>query len=373
MKNKFSVILGLTFVIYIFGFFTLQLIAKEKTFSELENRNLATRPDFTIDNLLNGTFTKDYETFIADQFPLRNPFISVKSNTERLLQKKENNGVYIGKDDYFLQDFTKPDMLLAYKNAGYISSLAENFNVYVALAPTATKVLADKLPLFAAPYDEGVFINDFYTALSDKVYKVPLLATLQNHKDEGIYYKTDHHWTTLGAYYGYVAFCETAGLTPLALENFNIETVSNSFYGSLFSKGNFTFASPDSLQLFYPKKEIPVTVTYEATGEIVDSLYAYDHLKTKDQYSVFLDNNHPLIRIQTGTQNGRKLLVVKDSYANCFVPFLIAHYEEIQIVDLRLLNMPLKTFALQNNIEDVLILYNVQNFSTEGKLSLLTK
>lgn len=243
MKNKLPLILGITFVIYISGFFALQLVAKDQTFSELENRNLATRPDFTIEGLLDGTFTKDFETFVADQFPLRNQFISVKSNTEHLLQKKENNGVYIGADHYFLQNFTKPDMDLARKNAGYISNLAEDFNVYVALAPTATKILADKLPNFATPYDEGIFINDFYSALSDKVHKVPLLSTLQNHKDEAIYYKTDHHWTTLGAYYGYVAFCETAGLTPLALEDFNIETVMIASMALSFQRGTLPLLS----------------------------------------------------------------------------------------------------------------------------------
>lgn len=373
MKNKLPLILGLTFIIYIFGFLALQVVTQDQTFSELENRNLATKPEFTLEKLFAGTFTKDYETFISDQFPLRNQFISVKSNTEHLLQKKENNGVYIGADHYFLQNFTKPDMDLATKNADYISTLAEDFNVYVALSPTATKILEDKLPSFATPYDEGLFITDFYNELSDKVHKVPLLSTLQSHSSEPIYYKTDHHWTTLGAYYGYVAFCETAGLTPLALEDFNIETVSEEFYGSLFSKGNFTFAEPDALQIFYPKNEESLKVTYEATGEVKDTLYAYNYLDTKDKYSVFLDNNHPLIRIQTGVKNGRKIIVVKDSYANCFVPFLTAHYEEIQVVDLRLLSMPLKTFATQNNIDDVLILYNVQNFSAEGKLSLLTK
>lgn len=373
MKNKLPVVLGITFLVYIFAFFGLQLIAKDQSFSELENRNLATKPDFTVKGLLDGSFTDKFETYIADQFPLRNPFISLKSNSEKLLQKKENNGVFIGKDDYFLQKFNTPDMNLAQNNADYISNLAEDFNVYVALAPTATKVLENKLPAFATTYDESTYITDFYNLLSDKVYKIPLLSALQNHATENIYYKTDHHWTTLGAYYGYVAFCESAGLTPLALDDFNIETVSDSFYGSLFSKGNFTFAKPDSLQIFYPKDETPVTVTYEATREVTDSLYAYKHLETKDKYSVFLDNNHPLIHIQTGTKNGRKLMVVKDSYANCFVPFLTAHYEEIQIVDLRLLTIPLKTYATQNNIDDVLVLYNVQNFSTEAKLSLLTK
>lgn len=373
MKNKLPIVLGITFLIYIFGFFGLQLIAKDQTFSELENRTLMTRPTFTLNGLLTGSFNKDFETYVADQFPLRNPFISLKSNSERLLQKKENNGVYIGKDDYFLQKFDTPDMNLASRNAGYINQLADSFNVYMALAPTATKVLEEKLPAFSTTYDESLYINDFYSLLSNKVHKVPLLLALQNHKEEAIYYKTDHHWTALGAYYGYVAFCKTAGLTPLPLEAFNIETVSDSFYGSLFSKGNFTFASPDHLQIFYPKNESPVTVTYEATGETTDSLYAYKHLETKDKYSVFLDSNHPMIRIQTGTKNGRKLMVVKDSYANCFVPFLTAHYEEIQVLDLRLLSMPLKTFATENHIDDILVLYNVQNFSSESKLSLLTK
>ena len=373
MKNKFPIVLGITFLIYIFGFFGLKLIAKDKIFSELENRKLTTRPDFTINGLLNGSFTKDFETYVADQFPLRNPFISLKSNTERLLQKKENNGVYIGKDDYFLQKFNFPDMNLASRNANYINDLAQHFNVYMALAPTATKVLEEKLPAFSTTYDEGLYIHDFYDLLSNQVHQVPLLSALLAHKEEPIYYKTDHHWTTLGAYYGYVAFCETAGLTPLPLEAFNIETVSSSFYGSLFSKGNFTFASPDTLQIFSLKDEVPVTVTYESTGKTTDSLYVYEHLNTKDKYSVFLDSNHPLLRIQTGTKNGRKLMIVKDSYAHCLVPFLISHYEEIQVVDLRLLSMPLKTFATDNHIDDILILYNVQNFSTESKLSLLTK
>lgn len=373
MKSKLPVVLGVTFIFYIFGFFGLKIVAKDQSSSELENRNLAGKPDFTVEGLLDGTFANDFETYIADQFPLRNSFISLKSNSERLLQKKENNGVYIGKDDYFLQKFEAPDMKLAANNAGYISELAKSFDVYVALAPTATKVLEDKLPLFADTYDEGIYIHDFYNLLSENVHKVPLLNMLQLHKSEELYYKTDHHWTTLGAYYGYVAFCETAGLTPLALDDFNVETVTDSFYGSLFSKGNFTFASPDSIQIFYPKNASEIKVTFEATGVTTDSLYTMDHLETKDKYSLFLDNNHPLVRIETGVKNGKKLMVVKDSYANCFVPFLTAHYEEIQIIDLRLLSMPLKTYAAENHINDILVLYNVQNFSSEGKLSLLTK
>ena len=369
---RLSLWVGLSFLVYIMSFAILQLLIPDKNFSDLENRKLSGLPTLSKTTLLDGSFAEDFETYIADQFPFRNTFISLKSYTDLLLQKKENNGVYIGKDGYFLQDFAKTDFTLASKNAAYINQLSEDFPVYMALAPTATKVLEDKLPAYAMPYDEGEYIRYFYERLGAKVHKVPLLETLSRHKNEAIYYKTDHHWTTLGAYYGYLAFCESAKLAPYTLDDFNIETVSEAFYGTLFSKGNFTFATPDELQLFYPKLDNPVTVTYEATQTTTHSLYNYDHLTTKDKYSVFLDNNHPLIRIQTGVKNGRKLLVLKDSYANCFIPFLTAHYEEIQVLDLRLLNIPVKSFAKENEIDDILLLYNVQNFGIEGKLSLLT-
>ncbi|MBE6024323.1 MAG: hypothetical protein E7231_14255 [Cellulosilyticum sp.] len=375
MKNKLPLLIGCSFIAYIGFFFIFQLIHPKQSFSELENRNLATMPSFSIETLLDGSFGSDFETYIADQFPLRNNFISIKSNSEHLLQKKENNGVFIGKDGYLLQNFEKPDMELAYRNATYISNLAEHFNVYMALAPTATKVLEDKLPMYASPYDEGQYITDFYNALSDNVHKVPVLETLieQSSTNNQLYYKTDHHWTTLGAYYAYSSFCNVAGITPTPLDAFDIETVSTDFYGSLFSKGNFTFIEPDSLQIFYPKVDNPLSITNVLEETTSDSLYDYSYLEAKDKYSVFLDGNHPLIQIKTSVKNGRKLLILKDSYANCFVPFLASHYEEIEILDLRLANFPIQTYAKENQIDDILLLYNVQNFNAEGKLSLLLK
>lgn len=373
MKLKLPTVMGITLVTYIFAFLGMQLLGKDKTFSELENRNLTTLPTFTTESFLNGKYGTDFETYVADQFPLRNTFISMKSYSELLLQKKDNNGVYIGKDDYFLQDFKTPDLELMKRNASYINQYAESHNTYVLIAPTATKILEDKLPSFAQPYDEGGYIHDLTSLLTSKVHVVDALETLLAHNQEDIYYKTDHHWTTLGAYYAYTAFCESADITPLSLDDFNIETVSQEFYGTLFSKGNFTFAQPDTLQIFRAKHANPLTVTYTATGTVTDSLYEMSHLDTKDKYSLFLDNNHPLITIKTGIQNDKKLMIIKDSYANCFVPFLVNDYEEIHILDLRLLNMPLATYATDHNITDTLLLYNVQNFSVEAKLSLLLK
>ncbi|MGL5677343.1 MAG: DHHW family protein [Cellulosilyticaceae bacterium] len=371
MNKRFHIAMALSFVVYIGGFFSLQILAKDKEFSDLENRGLQMLPNFTMERFLEGKFGTDFEKYIADQFPGRNTFIALKSHVELALQKKDNNGVYIGKDGYFLQEFKKPDEELMAKNIDYVNRFAEKANVYFMLAPTATKVHEDRLPSFATPYDEGVYIKDFTEELSDKVHLVDALSKLSEHKEEAIYYKTDHHWTTLGAYYGYTAFCEAYGIEPLAVEDFERLPAGKDFYGTLFSKGNFTFATPDVVEIFEPKQPVEMTVTYVNDEKVVDSLYEMSHLEKKDKYSVFLDGNHAMIEVKTNANNGKKLAVVKDSYANAMMPFLAQHFEEIYILDLRFLNASIPSYLEERGIEDVLMLYNVQNFATLNKLSLI--
>lgn len=373
MKRSFHIGMTLGFVVYIGGFFTLQLLGQDKTFSDLENRPLAGKPVWSEQNFFNGKYGKDVEKYIADQFPLRNQFIALKSHSELMLQKKENNGVYIGADDYFLQKFETPNQTLMEKNIGYINRFAESFEVYFMLVPTATKIYEEKLPSFAQPYDEKAFIEEVTEGLEDKIHQIDVCETLQAHKKEDIYYKTDHHWTTLGAYYGYEAFCKSYGIEPMPLSAFERVTGSQAFYGSLFSKGNFTFAKPDTLELFIPKQEESLDVYYMGSDKHTDSLYEMSHLDKKDKYSVFLDNNHPIIQIKTGIQNGKKLALVKDSYANALIPFLTQHFEEIHVLDLRFLNMPIANYMRTNDLSDVLLLYNVQNFATVNQFSLLGK
>lgn len=375
MKLNLPLALGLTFSAYIFGLFSYHIIAPDKDFSELENRTLKSFPKFSKERFFEGTFGKEFETYIADQFPFRPEFISLKSHSELLLQKKENNGVYIGEDDYFMQHFTTPNLELTSKNASYISQFADvsGLNVYMLLSPTSTKIHEDKLPAYATPYDEKEYIEYFTSKLSENVSVVDLYSALNEHRNEYVYYKTDHHWTTLGAYYGYLAWSEAAGQEPLTLEDFEVVNASDSFYGTLFSKGNFTYAKPDTIQVFNSKTPNTLEVNYVSTNTVTNSLYEESYLDTKDKYSMFLDNNHPLITIKTSVKNGKTLMVLKDSYANCFVPFLTQHYEEIHVLDLRMMNMPILNYAKTNNIDDVIFLYNVQNFSVEAKFSLLVK
>lgn len=373
MNKKFNNILGISFIVYIGIFFVLCLIGKEKDFSELENRVLAKKPKFTKEDLWEGTYSKKVEEYIADQFPYRDRFVSLKSYSELIQGKMDNNGIYIGKQGYLLQKFEEPDKELMEKNIAYLNEFSQKFDTYLMAVPTASKIYEDKLPPFATMYDEERFITQLGSGLDNGIKQVELIDALTGKSEEYIYYRTDHHWTTLGAYYGYRAFCETYGIKPVEIDEFNRVEVSESFYGSLFSKGNFSFVEPDTLELFESENIEPVGVTYVATDRVTDTLYEKDRLATKDKYGVFLDSNHPIVVIKTSVRNAKKLVVIKDSYANSFIPFLTAHFEEIHILDPRFLNMPIAGYITGNGIEDVLFLYNVQSLAVENKFSLLIK
>ncbi len=360
-----------TFLIFIFLMPVLHAVFKDLEFSELENRNLAKRPVLQVEKALDGSFGKEVEAYLADQFPFRNQFLSLKLYTDFAIGKRESNGVFIGKEGRLLQDFKRPDLELLEKNARYINDFAEEIKTWFLLAPTATSIYKECLPAFASPYDEELYLEQVKEALSEKIAFVDTVGDLKEHKGEPIYYKTDHHWTTLGAFYAYQSLCRKMGIAPQELEDFRIERVSESFYGSLYSQGNITFAKPDTVEVFYPKEADGVQVENMADGTVSDSLYAMEYLDKKDKYSLFLNQNQPLLVIRSLAGNGKKLMMIKDSYANCLIPFLTAHFEEIHVLDLRYLNFSVREYALQNGIEEALLLYNVQNFAGDTRLSLL--
>ena len=367
-RMKKGIVIG--FVLYLAFFLFFFVMKKDQKFSPLENRALENRPILEKEALFSGEFTASFETYVADQFPLRDEMIAIKSNIERILGKKDRNGVFIGKDNHLIQDFKKPDMNLLKKNMGYIETFAKVLPTYVMIAPTATKIWEEKLPKFADPYDEGLVLQQIQKQTTSAHF-VDVLPVMESHSEESIYYKTDHHWTTRGAYYAYTAFCQAYGIEPLSLDQFEIEQASTKFYGTLFSKGNFTFVKPDTLEIFHRDGEEQVSVYDLNANDMKDSMYERRFLREKDQYGVFLNQNQPLLILRTDVANGKKLMVVKDSYANCLIPFLTAHFAEIHVMDVRLLNLPLLDYAQAEGISETLILYNVQNFSEETRLSLL--
>lgn len=207
--------------------------------------------------------------------------------------------------------------------------------------------------------------------LSPEISFIDIHDSLKDHLDEYIYFKTDHHWTQRGAYYAYLIAGKLMRFSAININDFDIETVSDSFYGTLYSKSGIRFVKPDCIEIFKPDTETDIKVEYIDTNETSNSLYETDHLNTKDKYSVFLDGNHALVKISTNLNTGKKLLVLKDSYAHSFVPLLTNHYDKIHMIDLRYFNMNITEYIEQNGLNEVLFLYNTISFNEDGTIAKL--
>lgn len=370
-NNVYMKSLMLLFLIFIFGMSILNILGKDKSFSEQENRKLKTKPVFSVDNLLYNKFTSKYEKYIADQFVFRNSFINVKSVSERVMCKKENNDVYLGHDDYLIDKFKKPnkdDFNERMKAVNAFSNKNKNLSKYIMLIPNKVKVLEDKLPAFTPVENQTEYINKFYSGLEKDIKPIDVFGILNKNKDKYIYYKTDHHWNTEGAYLAYLKFCDSAGITPKEASEYNIMPVSNDFYGTLQARVGTKNTDSDTIKVYLPKKEEWVVVNYIEEKKKSASLYNSKSLDSKDKYSVFLGGNHSIVKIDTKISNNKNLLVIKDSYANCFIPFLTSHFSSIIVVDLRYYAEDINTLIKDYNVTDVLMLYNVNTFFEDSSI-----
>ncbi len=345
-------------------FTAADLIHGDRLYSELENRLLAGRPEFTGAAFLGGDFSKDYEEYVTDQFIGRDKWVSIKTRMDILFQKKDVGGVYLGRDDYLLEqhlpeDYTKQQEA---KKIALLNRLVEDWNARVMLVPTADNILTEKLPAYASYYDETRLLEEVRRQVGERNY-IDVYSVLQEHKDEEIYYRTDHHWTSLGAYYGYVAWTRGTHSFLYPYNTENMTTVSDGFRGSLYSRVPVV-RTRDRIKIFPETEARAVTVTYDFK-ETAASFYEESYLDTKNQYGYFLDDNHAFAEIQTDYENGRTLFLIKDSYANSMIPLLQPHYTTIYVVDLRYYNGSL--YELMESCEpengmDVLVLYNCVHF-----------
>jgi len=365
LKNK--IYIGL-FIGFILGFSLLNFITPSREISETENRPLQQFPKFSFERLVSGVFTSEFDTYMSDQFVLKDNWVGLKSDVERLLIKGKNNSVYFGKDGYLLEEFLTEGKYFN-RNLEAINSFHEKMPdllTTVMLIPTAVKIYEDKLPMFAPTYDQSLMLNEAEAELN--VELIDTFSILKAHRDEYIYYKTDHHWTTLGAFYAYQALMNTLGEQPYSLDSFDIETVSDQFYGTYYSKANNHHLEPDSIEIFNPKFSFEAEVSWDSGEHKLEGLYDDQYLDSKDKYSMFLSGNHPLTIIKSHVNNGKKIVVFKDSYAHSFTPFLALHFEEVHLIDLRYFNINPYDYIRDQEIEQALFLYNVSTFSTEPNI-----
>lgn len=345
------------------------IFSPKADFSENENRKLQSFPEFSIKNVSDGSFTTDLSDYLSDHFPFRDAFINIKTGFEQNgLRQKLINNIYICSDGYRIEKYDKQ------KNADSIIESLNQFSSscksepYIMLVPTAVSVYDDKLPVFADSTTQLADLTYYYEHLKG-FNKIDVFKDLySNKKNEQLFYKLDHHWTTDGAYLGYVAYCEALNITPIARDKFDIQIVSESFKGTIYSKLNDFLLQGDAIKLYNYANNL--TVKYD--GKLSDSLYAYDYLEKKDKYSFFLNNLNSMIEIKNNDiHNGKNLVIAKDSYANCLVPFLVNHYENIYVFDTRSYKKSVSEFA--NGIDncDILILYNMNTIDNDTGIKMI--
>ena len=368
-------------IILFFGFLItlaiLTIILPKKTFSLQENRTLSTLPEFSIDDVKSKDYMDGIDTFVSDHFVLRSNWITMKTNSELLSGKKDTNGVYIS-DDMLLEKLEKPDYDTVTKSIISINDFALKYDlpVYVMIAPTSAGVYSEKLPEFAPKFDQKAFIDYIYEGLTSlNIVTLDAFSALYSTRDDYVYYRTDHHWTTLGAYYAYAMAINKMGFNHIPLSQFDIEHASDEFLGTLYSKVLYNGVKEDTMDYYHYNDGAKVTSVVVDNGvkkETYDSLYFRDFLNKKDKYSSFTGSNMPSITINTNAISDKKLLLIKDSYAHCFVPFLAQHYSQIEMVDLRYINNYLDKIEDIESYDQVMILYNASNFASDKNIIKLT-
>ena len=370
---KYPVVLA--FFLFIFLFTAVDLVKPDREYSEFENKYLTQRPEFTLASFLNNEWTSKYETYLNDQFVLRDDWITLKSICESMLLKIENNGIAYGADDYLFEKFTTlvGDSLAQFeRNVGYektfIDTYGETVPITFTIIPNAYMILPEKLPEGLTQVDQAAYTAPIYEAVGDKAQVVDFTGALTAHKDDYIFYRTDHHWTTLGAYYAYAAYAESLGMEPVALDSLSGIEVPD-FYGTYFSKAKKFDAVADTIT-YYPIADAGVIID----GQEADGYYDLSKFEVRDKYAAFLRGNNGYTVIKSGVreapegQEPSKILVIKDSYANSFVPFLLYNFDEVHVVDLRYSAVSMKELLSTENFDQVLLMYNFMNLVTDTNL-----
>lgn len=341
----------------------------KQTFSENENRYLTKFPKFTFAALKSGKYTEQIGDYLADHFPLRDTFMGIKTVTSKIIGNKDINNVYLGEDEYLLQKYEEPqktDRIISAINRFVEKNKDANINFM--LVPTSVEIYKEKLPKYAINYSEKEVINYYYNNINAKC--IDLLEPFENVKDViDLYYRLDHHWTTFGAYIAYYEYCIANNLVPI--KDVEYEKITDNFNGTLYSKTNDYTLTPDTM---YKIKDLSsdYTVKYIATNKTKKTMYENKYLDQKDKYSYFLDNNQPIIEITNNEINSEDtLLVIKDSYANAFIPFLVGHYKKIHVIDPRYYTASITEYINKNKIDNILILYNIMTIDSDTGITII--
>ncbi|MBO5128436.1 MAG: hypothetical protein J6D10_12785 [Clostridia bacterium] len=405
MKTIINIVTSVLFAAFLLIFTAAFVLTPDADFSEEENRSLTTFPKFTWERLLDGSFSSDINEYFADQFPARDALVGIKGVTETLLLKGENNGVLLGDDGQLavrLFDAYKsrlertPDMDYYYTENVAVAVDALNAFAKSSVVPVTTMIPPRTVDIASSAFDYPTEISDVLDVqLAESIvpeagYLADLPKQMETRYNDGeyVYFRTDHHWTTYGAYIAYIMLMQEWDMTDEILppESFAVETIEN-FYGTTWSRAGYKFVEPDTLEVWTPGNEDEFTTTCytekQVKGEdgkptkVKEAAKTFpgwlnrEYLAKKDKYAAFLDGTHNEQTVFKTTETGRpRLLIAKDSFANTMVPFLAQHFDLV-IVNLAGRMTDLTEYVSEYGCDRVLIVWNRANLIENNILAAI--
>lgn len=366
-KRDISLVVLFTAFIAAMGLLTAFL--PKTNISVNEKRTLAEFPKFSVKSLFNGKWESGFESYISDHFANRDFFAALDSYYTLYSGRNGAKGVYKGKDGYLINTPVKYDSKMLFENISAINGFIKKTGLKstVIAVPTTGFEMSDRLPKNHKIYRDGDILKEAESELRGNADFIDLIREF-NHDKDGLYYKTDHHWTTEGAYRAYIDYVLLKGFAPIT--DFDKKSYDG-FYGTAYSKSALWLESPDKIDVWKYPANVTVTINDGAEDREYDTMFFDEYLEKPDKYPVFLDGNHAFTRIVNHDSDGGKLLVLKDSYAHCLVPFLAAHYSQIDMVDLRYYLKSVSEIQNEQNYDEALFVYGLSSLCESSDIAIL--
>lgn len=348
-----------------------------RSFSENEKRVLSEAPQIDAAGIADGSVFRSIESYLSDHFPGRELWVGANAYLENAEGRGATEDIVRGTDDWLFTAPVSDDRETLWDNMQAITTFAEKQSVPVTMmaVPSAGAVVSDKLPALHLPYPDADLLEEARRIAGNTLHWVDLYTDFCSaEQPERLYYRTDHHWTTEGAYRAYCLMMEELGQSSVPRDDFTVEQITD-FYGTSYSKSGLWLTEPDTLELWTDSDIQAVTTVYDANRAdpvTREGMFFREYLEDADKYPVFLSGNHARVHIETNADSGKRLLVIKDSYAHALAPFLAEEYSTIDLIDLRYFKQQtISSWLEENPADEILLVYGLSSLAEDKNLQWL--
>ena len=348
-----------------------------RSFSENEKRVLSEAPQIDAAGIADGSVFRSIESYLSDHFPGRELWVGANAYLENAEGRGATEDIVRGTDGWLFTAPVSDDRETLWDNMQAITTFVEKQSVPVTMmaVPSAGAVVSDKLPALHLPYPDADLLEEARRIAGNTLHWVDLYTDFCSaEQPERLYYRTDHHWTSEGAYRAYCLLMEELGQSSVPRDDFTVEQISG-FYGTSYSKSGLWLTEPDTLELWTGSDIQAVTTVYDANRAdpvTREGMFFREYLEDADKYPVFLSGNHARVHIETNADSGKRLLVIKDSYAHALAPFLAEEYSTIDLIDLRYFKQQtISSWLEENPADEILLVYGLSSLAEDKNLQWL--